>query len=251
MRRIWRTSNTGTSRMLRIRSPSLKTWWWKILRTYWMWVRMTADHRDQVKKWSKPKVRSSRTQYYVLGEWSLQEKRQKKMDHPSEQFNMYSVAHEFYGFDGEAIEFEWEISQNNVINLISTMSERWIRTILWRIIFMSYVQFNEQRSCSWSTILDIYSESDKRFRQRIQRKFEKYSLLCPAQSNLQALWFDIVEKKRSSSCITSSENQVCKMDMKTFDSQCGEYWIHRRIPGDRKIGSVIEMKVVRIMRDHG
>ena len=50
MRRIWRSSSTGTSRMLRIRSPSLKTWWWEILRKYWMWVRMTADHRDQVKK---------------------------------------------------------------------------------------------------------------------------------------------------------------------------------------------------------
>ena len=36
MRRIWRSSNTGTSRMLRIRSSSLQTWIWKIIWKYWM-----------------------------------------------------------------------------------------------------------------------------------------------------------------------------------------------------------------------
>ena len=42
---------------------------------------------------------------------------------------MYSVTHEFYDFDGEAIEFERKMFQNNAIDLIRdpeilTMSER-------------------------------------------------------------------------------------------------------------------------------
>ena len=78
MTRMWRSSNTGTSRMLRIRSPSLTTWWWKILRKYWIIVRMTADHRDQVKKWSKTKVRVYSDSVLCFGEWSLQERRQMK-----------------------------------------------------------------------------------------------------------------------------------------------------------------------------
>ena len=38
----------------------------------------------------------------------------RKMDHPSDQFKMYSVANEFYGTDGQAIEFEWTIPRTTL-----------------------------------------------------------------------------------------------------------------------------------------
>ena len=109
MRRIWRSSSTGTSRMLRIRSSLRKTWWWKILRKYWMWVRMTADHRV-FKKSSKTKVRVYSDSVLCLG-WmiSSREEIKEKWTIQVRQFKMYFVAHDFYGFDGDAVEFEWKI----------------------------------------------------------------------------------------------------------------------------------------------
>ena len=63
------------------------------------------------------------------------------------EFKRYSAAKEFYGTDGEAIEFEWKISQNNITYLmgdpeILTMAERWIRTILWQ----DHIHVNVQRT---------------------------------------------------------------------------------------------------------
>ena len=148
MRRIWRSSNTGTSRMSRIPSLSMKTWWWKILRKYWMWVRKTADHSDQIKKWSKTKVRVYSGSVLCLGRMiSSREETKEKWSIQVGQFKMYSTVDEFYGTDGEAVEFGWKISQNNITDLmrdpeILTMSERWIRTILCQ----DHIHVNVQRT---------------------------------------------------------------------------------------------------------
>ena len=120
----------------------------KILRKYCMWVRMTTDHRDQVKKWSKTKVRVYSDSVLCLGRMiSSREEAKEKWSIQVGQFKMYSVVKEFYEIDGEAIEFEWKISQNNITYLmrdpeILTMSERWIRTILWQ----DHIHVNVQRT---------------------------------------------------------------------------------------------------------
>ena len=155
---------------------------------------------------------STRAQYYVLGEWSLQEKRQEK-NGPSKWVSsrctpqltsfmesMEKLLNSVEKFPRTTLHILWEIQKS--LRCQNVESERFSD----RIIFMS--MFNEQRSRSWSKILDIYSKSDKRFRQRTQQKFgkkkKKHSLTCPVQTNLHTLWFDIVEKKRSRRWITSS-----------------------------------------------
>ena len=78
---------------------------------------------------------------------SSREEANEKWSIQVEQFKMYSATHEFYDFDGEAIEFERKMFQNNAIDLIRdpeilTMSERWIRTILWK----DHINVNVQRT---------------------------------------------------------------------------------------------------------
>ena len=91
----------------------------KILRKYWMWVRMTADHRDQVQKWSKAKTRVYSDSVLCLGRMiSSEEVAKEKWFIQVSQFKMYCAVNEFYGIDGEAIEFEWKKSQNNILDLI-------------------------------------------------------------------------------------------------------------------------------------
>ena len=86
---------------------------------------MIKSRSDQRQRYA-----SSRTQFYLLEKKnSSREEIKEKWTIQVEQFKVYSAAHEFYEFDGDAIEFEWEISQNHIIDLIRdpeilTMSER-------------------------------------------------------------------------------------------------------------------------------
>ena len=79
---------------------------------------MTADHRDQVKKWSKTKIRVYSDSLCLGKMISSREETKEKWFIQVGQFKMYSAAHEFYGVDGEAFEFEWKFSQNNITDLI-------------------------------------------------------------------------------------------------------------------------------------
>ena len=97
----------------------------------------------------------------------------RKMVHPSGSVQeMEKLLNSSENFPRTTLHILWEIQKS--LRCQNVESERFSD----RIIFMS--MFNEQRSRSWSTILDIYSKSVKRFRQLIQRKFEKHSLTCPA-----------------------------------------------------------------------
>ena len=74
----------------------------------WRWTRSTLTH-DQVKHWSKPKVRVYSDS--VLCRWKVSSQAEAKTRWSSqvEEFQMYYVVDEFHGIDGEAIEFEWNI----------------------------------------------------------------------------------------------------------------------------------------------
>ena len=68
---------------------------------------MTEDHRDQVQKWSKAKARVYSDSALCLRRMiSSKEEAKEKWSIQVGQFKMYSAANEFYGTDGEAIEFE-------------------------------------------------------------------------------------------------------------------------------------------------
>ena len=119
---IERSSNAETSRMLETYSPSLKFWWRKILRKYWAWVRLTADHpAGQNPLWhliksrsgQKANVRIYSDSVLCLGRMSSsRQEASEKWSNQVNEFKMYCAAYEFYGIDGEAIEFERNISQD-------------------------------------------------------------------------------------------------------------------------------------------
>ena len=80
-----------------------------------MWIKMTADHRDQVKKWPDAKTRVYSDSVLCLGRMiSSREETKEKWSIQVGQFKMYSVANEFYGTDGQAIEFEWKIPRTTL-----------------------------------------------------------------------------------------------------------------------------------------
>ena len=135
--------------------------------------KVTLAH-DQVKRWSKAKVRVYSHSVLCLGKTPSGEEAKTRWSNQV-KFQMYCPVEEFLGIGGEAIEFEWNILprfttlqilrqiQNDLQNENTTPEQ-----FLDRIIFMSIFNDIERTQRNNEEICASKSEQEKKYAQRFK-----------------------------------------------------------------------------------
>ena len=134
------------------------------------WARSTLAH-DQVKSWSKAKVRVYSDSILCLGKMSSGEEAEARWSSQVSEFQEYCPVEEFLGIDGEAIEFEWNLVPRfttlqipRQIENESTTPEQFLDRIMFMCMFndIDWTKRNNEETCTSN------SEQEKWYAQKFQ-----------------------------------------------------------------------------------